>query len=196
MNITKKLEKELKNEKIINAIKEDNFVDFSNLLDITTNPRNLGLLTTILLSGNNNKIVRIDNDLYVVHTNNNKAVSCYLYGYTDKKDLELDLQRVTEYEEIESFNVFSDVSSVCINGLNIKIGFSDGIKTVKIRKDLSNTSYPIPKASCYEVSQCFSPINHKITISEYDCEVKNVRVIDNVLSVWVCDNNTVYVYVR
>ena len=195
MNITKKLEKELENEKLINAIKEDNFVDFSNLLDITTNPKKIGLLTTILLASDR-KIVCIDNDLYVIRTNKDTATSYYLYGYTDKKDIELDLQRVTEYEEIESFNVFSDVSSVCINGLNIKIGFSDGIKTVKIRKNLSNTLYPIPKASCYEVSQCFFPINHKITISENDCEVKNVRVIDNVISVWVCDNNKVYVYVR
>ena len=196
MLLTKKLEKELKNEKIISAIKEDKFVDFSNLLDITTNPRKIGLLTTMLLSSDK-KIVCIDNDLYVISTNkDNKATSYYLYGCTDKKDLELDLKQITEYKEIDSFNVFSDVSSVCINGLNIKIGCSDGIKTVKIRKNLSNTSYPIPKASCYEVSQCFFPINHKIAISQYDCEVENVRIIDNVISVWVCDNNKVYVYVK
>lgn len=195
--------KQINSIKTINGLKEMIECDRFDSLDgriseLIKDNKILGWLFRLSINGY--KFVLRDGMVYGIQpkkTNSNKINDIVLLVAVDHVRLEDSLKRVTPYELIMTHALYSDIGCVCINGLSIPVG-NDGMKTLEIRKDLSGSDnpYPIPKASCYEQSQCLKPLNGKITISRNDTSMDSIKVIDNVICVWLCSNNKVYVYTK
>ena len=197
MKLSQKNKKNLPAE-IVRIVESDNFLPMSDIagLDITYEQK--GMLFSILFNNPSYRFFLLYGMVYLVHPKStNKSYSEVVpWARLRARDIEERLKDITPYETLETFKVASDIARVCINGLAVPMpdGGSDGFKTVEIRKD--HTAAPRPKASCYTESQVLYPVNHKVTISFSDCELIDVRTINNVECVWLCGSNKVYIYVK
>lgn len=183
---------------IVKIVETDNFLPMSDIANLDITYEQKGMLSSILFNNPSYRYFVLDGMVYLVHPKStNKSYSEVVpWARLKSRAIEEKLKDITPYETLETFRVASDIARVCINGLAVPMpeGGSDGFKTVEIRKD--HTAVPRPKASCYVESQVLFPVNHKVTISSVDCELTDVRTINNVECIWLCGSNKVYIYVK
>lgn len=199
MKLSQKEKRHLSAE-IVRIVESNDFLtqyQIANFNDIDQSVKGFMLEKTVSCP-TSNKFFIFDDMIYWVHpkSTNKSYASVVPYAKLKSKNLKDSLEYVTPYEDIESFNVYSDIGCVTINGLAISTGYGDGRLTVHIRKDLSTYGYPKPKASCYvDRPQYIKPIDSTVKISTYDCDLEITKEIKDVVSIWICEKN-IYVYVR
>lgn len=199
MILTNKQKELIKNTSGLKELIENN--NFKTLEEINGNFKDnntIGFLYRFSLSGY--KFIVKDETVYGIEptkSNPDKVKNIEVLVKFDNSKTQDMLKLVTPYELVDSYNIISDIGSICINRLLIHVG-DDGFKKVEIRKDLSHSDrpFPIPKASCYLPSQRLEAIDKKITLSMYDCEIDDEKTYTDVICVWLCGCDKIYIYVK